>query len=77
MGIVRLGEREAARISTEGRERGGREASNDSQGIGQRPVVAGTRSKEIVAMDREGHSAADRTGVRGGPPSDGARRLAS
>ena len=77
MGIVRLGERDAARMSSEAREREGREGSNDPQGIGPRPVVAGARAREIVAMDGARHSAADRTPVRGGPPSEGEGRVVS
>ena len=77
MGIVRLGERDGVRISTEALEREGREASNDPQESGQRPVVVGAPSREIVALDGERHSAADRTRAREGPPSEGEGRPAS
>lgn len=71
MGIVRWLGCDPVRLSSEGGEREGREASDHSQGIGQRLVVVGAPSREIVAMDGERHSAADRMRVRGGPPSEG------
>jgi hypothetical protein len=77
MGIVRLGERDAVRIVTDTREREGLEASKDPWEIGRRPVVVGAPSREIVTMDGARHNAANRTRVRGDPPSEGEARPAS
>ena len=77
MGIVRLSGRDGVRFSTAAREREGREASKDPQGIGRRPVVVGVPSRAIVARDGERHSTADRTCVRRRPPWEGQARRVS
>jgi hypothetical protein len=77
MGIVRPSGRDAVRIVTDPREREGREASHDPQEIGRRPVVVGAPPRDSGARDGARHSAADRTRVRGGPPSEGEGRRAS
>jgi len=71
MGIVRLGERDAARISTEAGERESREPSNNPQRIRPGPIVVGAPAREIVATDAGWQSAADRPGVRGCASSEG------
>ena len=77
MGIVRRRGRDAVRFSTGAREREGRDASKDPQGIGRRPVVVGVPSSEVVAMDGARHSTADRTRVRRDPWSERERARVS
>jgi hypothetical protein len=77
MGIVRPGERNAARIVTKARTRRGREESKDPPRIGRRLVVVGASALEIVPMDGARHSGPDLTRVRAAPPSQGDQRRAS
>ncbi len=77
MGIVRLGERDAVRISTDTREREGPLASSDARVVGQWPGVVPVPAVEVGAREGARHSAADRVCGRRGPTSEGEGRLAS
>ena len=77
MVIVRLSGRDAVRLLTDVRERAERVASSDARGVGERPLVVPAWLVDIVTKEGARHSAADRTGVRRGRPSEGESRLAS
>lgn len=77
MGIVRLGERDAVRISTDTRKREGQLASSYARDVGQQQVVVPMPSMDIVAKVRARHRASTRTRVRAGLPLPVEERLPS
>jgi len=77
MGIVKLRGRDGARLSTGAPERERRRASRGARGVAPGPVVGFARLMDGGAKQGAGHSAAERTCVRGRPRLEEEGRRAS